>query len=664
MKQLPIAYLLLAALCCLPASARAENCSGLPTSFSGGNEFPKGNFFSNFDNNCYLIALSSGNGGTSERGDLNSLYNKLFFNINNPNLPAPAIPPYEIIILGQYPNARYFSISLYDDHSAFTQNIGDVGMVPLTSSDSNPYEPGVAFVSGQRYGVALHLGGTPGNLQTGCMMTGYNVESNVMDGTQRHPFMNWNLDTAFMSQGIYPDHVVDTPGHTNPNTSGAIIIRSYLDLTASSSSTQPHIIVRDVASGCAYPAAYIKSLGNIVTTDATDGNTWQDQDQVQEHNTYANWQATNCWAINGWSKLQWLRQDEYVAGSNSDTGYLIVNVPSGLPQQLASANEVMLMQFQVPTTPPTPCTDGCSRSGSEQMRYMSVSFEVTGGGTLASLPDSCPANPVSPCTPLVQTANGYVTLVVGTGTPQPSWVTAANGYTWIDLSQLGNPNYVNLNEIAIRHILPSSFFGCAAQLVPYKTEQPTTQNGQVSGLMGQYAPLISYPVATTLYTTAPPFPATHEPSGCDVFPDGPPQNGVTGCEVLPANPTAISAVVSQCAAPGCSGITVQPAPPIAIQGAGFGSFPLGLPYKGDTNFVRIDDTTQGWSAGNTGNACTVTIGEWSDSLVSLVANVNQNGACPMAANDSLSVTIWNPQTLTSSSMTTTVLAQTGGVRKP
>src|SRR5450759_2922368 len=37
---------------------------------------------------------------------------------------------------------------------------------------------------------------------------------------------------------------------------------------------------------------------------------------------------------------------------------------------LASAGEVIRMRFRLPTTPPTPCTNGCSRSGNEQMRYM------------------------------------------------------------------------------------------------------------------------------------------------------------------------------------------------------------------------------------------------------------------------------------------------------
>jgi len=57
------------------------------------------------------------------------------------------------------------------------------------------------------------------------------------------------------------------------------------------------------------------------------------------------------------------------------------------------------------------------------------------------------------------------------------------------------------------------------------------------------------------------------------------------------------------------------------------------------NIFDINDTTQGWSAGYTGSPCTVNIGEWSDGLISLIANVNRNGACPMAAGDSITVTV-------------------------
>ena len=96
---------------------------------------------------------------------------------------------------------------------------------------------------------------------------------------------------------------------------------------------------------------------------------------------------------------------------------------------------------------------------------------------------------------------------------------------------------------------------------------------------------------------------------------------------------------------------------------GFGSFPLGLPYSGNSNFIRITDATQNWSAGYTGDPCTLQVGEWSDTAISVIANVNQNGMCPLAAGDQLTVTVWNPQTLNSASSTVTVVAQSGGTKR-
>jgi len=275
------AGLLLIGLCLAPGNAAAIDCSGLPTSFPGG-QFPTGNFFSNFDNPCYTIAFATGVGSPGQSGefaDLNSLYNQIYFKVN---------PTYQLIIIGSFPQARYFSLSVYDEHEAISQQITDSNIVPLTSKYVNPYEPGVAYVSGQPYAVPINFGGIPGKLQTGCMMNGFNVAVNGLDGTQRHAGMDWNSDAGlFAEYPDYADHVVDTPEHTNPNGGGIILIRNYLDDTPPTAATSPHVIVRDVASGCAYPAAYVlNTLQDVVTTNPTTGNTWVVKSQCQAHNFY------------------------------------------------------------------------------------------------------------------------------------------------------------------------------------------------------------------------------------------------------------------------------------------------------------------------------------------------------------------------------------------
>ena len=260
---------LLAGLCLLTGIANAIDCSGLPTSFTG-NQFPSGDFFSNFNNPCYTIAFGKGIGNTNF-GDLNGTYFQAYFQVN---------PQYQLIVLGAYPNARYFSVSLYDAHSAPSQSILDANIVPLTSQYIDPFEPGTAYVSGQQFAVPVNFGGTPGTLQTGCMMNGYNVTVNGLDATQRHAGMDWNSDAGvFQAYPHFLDHIVDTPQHTNPNTAGVVMVRAYLDISPINNTTIPHIIVRDVASGCAYPAAYVQSTLQMLTINTTTGGAWLDTAQ-------------------------------------------------------------------------------------------------------------------------------------------------------------------------------------------------------------------------------------------------------------------------------------------------------------------------------------------------------------------------------------------------
>ena len=87
----------------------AKNCSGLPTAFTG-NEFPNGDFFSNFNNDCYTIRLGTGY-GSSEYGDLNAMYYQLYYKVD---------PRYQLVLVGTFPNTRYFSVSLNDVYRPIT----------------------------------------------------------------------------------------------------------------------------------------------------------------------------------------------------------------------------------------------------------------------------------------------------------------------------------------------------------------------------------------------------------------------------------------------------------------------------------------------------------------------------------------------------------------
>ncbi len=598
--------------------AFATSCANLPTSF-GGNEFPTGDFFSNFNNTCYTIRLGTGYGSV-EYGDTNATYYQMFFKVD---------PRYQIILLGNFPNARYFSVSLNDAHSALSGSIRDTNIVPLTSQYVNPYLPGVPYVSGQQYAVPVSFGGTPGKQETGCEMNGYNVTVNGLDATQRHPGMDWNSDPSYFAQ--YPsmiNHDVDTPQHTNPNTAGVIMVRAYVNASSNDYNDNPHIIVRDVASGCAYPADYAMNTLQILSTTNAGGQNWLDHNQFEGHHTYeTDYLPKLCNARTDPSdSLRWSREPDYIPLTNPDAAYVVAPVPYNLASTLASSSEVMRIRVRVPSIPPTPCTNGCSRSGEEQMRYMSLSFVGGGGSTLTSLAD----------TAFTRDSNGYATLIVGTGATVPSWVTPANGYTYLDLTKF--QGYDQFSLLALRHIIPGSSFNCAANYVPYRTSVDTP----IGSLLGDYTPVVDYPVASSLPKTTSPLVGL---SACGAYPLGEP--GVRpNCGVFPGPIPSISSVVTQCSAPGCTGFVAQNNPPITIVGAGFGVFPEGAPFTGTSKYVGLEDVTQNWYAGYAGAGCDVSISEWDTTRIQLVADVpNTKGKCHIKSGDKLKVVVWNPQTL-------------------
>ncbi len=373
--RIPVWCFLCAALLLPDVVARAQDCSNLPTQFTG-NEFPSGDFFTNFQNPCYLIPL--GLEGNS-RTDVNDTYWQLFYKVD---------PRYQLIVVGSFPNSRYFSVTTYDDHEQLSQTILDTNIVPLTSNYVNPFQPGTPYAAGQQYAVRVSLGGTPGTIETGCLTSAYNVDVNDMDATQRHQGLNWNTDPGYMAQVPPPVlQIVDTPQHTNPAAAGYLLVRAYLDINAMDPLTAPAVIVRDVVSGCAYPAAYV--MNNLqVINPSNGGNSWLDHNQYNGHSAYDAYLPYLCYATDPQNAVSWTRNGEFVTYPNPNAVYMQGNLPSHLPATLAAAGEVMRIRVRVPITPPTPCTNGCSRSGNEQMRYMSVSFYPTQGAVVASVPDN------------------------------------------------------------------------------------------------------------------------------------------------------------------------------------------------------------------------------------------------------------------------------------
>jgi hypothetical protein len=134
--ELAPACVALAMICLLALPAWSQtNCPQNPT---GPINTPAhgacGSFFDCFVNNnnigCYGIQLTGNNGGTFQ-GDLNSKYYNLFYSITNANALGNGASPYELILVGTFPNTRYFSITDNDMHYSNAQHLADFTIDPI-----------------------------------------------------------------------------------------------------------------------------------------------------------------------------------------------------------------------------------------------------------------------------------------------------------------------------------------------------------------------------------------------------------------------------------------------------------------------------------------------------------------------------------------------------
>jgi hypothetical protein len=453
---------------------QSANCSAPPD--------PTKNFLQNFLNNCYAFGFPANIGNGQNASDLTETYAGFFYTVN---------PGYEVILVGDFPQSRYLNVATQDSHLFTQQSFHDSQLTPLSSSYVNPFLPGATYTPNQLYAVAIQFGGTePSVIQAGCGFGGMNFHANIADGTKRHAGVSWNGSPL-----VYPGF----PAHDDagPNTGGMVTVRQYLNQTPSSGYgvlSTPVAIVRDLHTGCAVPLtnAVANDPNNVTASQVITRNNdvatnWLDNAQIWAHKAFRNMKPTYCYALTP-ATAQWFKPDIYIPNPNPDSGYLVANfAPEALNWVIAN-QEFMRLRFQLPTTPNTPCT-GCSISGNEQMRYFDLSFADNQGVNLATIG--------SPS--MVTDPNGYVTLIVGFGSAPPSYVTAANYYTYLDLSTI--PGYQNLLNIGLRTVITSPTFKCSADAVYYKA----SEGNSLGGFMGQYVPTIDVlkgagipPVATPL----------------------------------------------------------------------------------------------------------------------------------------------------------------------
>jgi hypothetical protein len=260
------------------------------------------NFFASFASSPqqgYELAIPE-ESGAAAAGDRNATYFSLYYSIYNlvNSWEAQGYCPVELVIAGNFPDSRYFSITSNDMHKTIAQHLADEDVVPVGTSQGqsylNPFALGSTGTSPeyngkQAYLVPISLGAVPGptTANGGTVLPGCYIDpfegANLLDATQRHPSADWNTtvpsSSAFQAPGVLSGllpHVVDNPAHvfdsatnSGPNTAGGLRVRYYLappetcstnDATGEvtcnqpTSVQQPYMLVRDTVTGCAYPA--------------------------------------------------------------------------------------------------------------------------------------------------------------------------------------------------------------------------------------------------------------------------------------------------------------------------------------------------------------------------------------------------------------------------
>ncbi len=460
----------------------ARNNSGVSTTTTAVTNATGGaDFFANFlKQPAYYLPVFPLN-GEQFGGDLTASYYQFY---------VPASAGRELLILGEYPRARYFAVTVYDDHGAIIDTLYDAQIAPLKASVGNPFSVGGPANSEDilyaiRVQLADQLVQTP---QAGCQFTGVDVHSNVLDGRYRHSAGNrYSGDqTGFMT--TLQDGSSITHDDSTDNEGVWVIIRTYLaeedGVTGAFNLTTPLVFLRDSATGCAENMFKLAGRAQTNPNERLPRSEWPsfystiNFAQMAAHDQHEKDSSPlTPYGLDPNNRAAWYGGSEYILGDNPDTGYLATSVGSkGAPDQLNRDGRVMRVRFRLPQVP---CqSPACALTGAEEMRYWGLSFVEGERHVFASISD-LDVNPDE---------NGYVNLIITFGTPLPPRITRFFGYSVLELP------VVPLRLITMRNIIPGANFSCAVDIVPFKTNEHNEQNGY----LGEYAPFIDYLLPTDL----------------------------------------------------------------------------------------------------------------------------------------------------------------------
>jgi hypothetical protein len=276
--------------------------------------------------------------------------------------------------------------------------------------------------------IPISLGPVPSGISGACAIDPFETD-NLLDATQRHFSMDWNTVVAgpeTVSTTSLGPHAVDTPSHPplsadgqsgdGENMAGDVLIRNYLAPPGQQNQVQaPYVIVRDVNTGCPYPVSWLTTGGNNwvyapapqqaqPNCSTSNGNTpgagcgaifstvdlscppthpgcgvpnWLDTNQQSLHSNFTQITPQGCYTNgNTVNDLAWVRSPEWVGRPGPDDSYLSAAVSATDLTYAANHVKALMLQFQLPDMPAIPCAvgQGCSLSGNEQLRYLSLSF--------------------------------------------------------------------------------------------------------------------------------------------------------------------------------------------------------------------------------------------------------------------------------------------------
>lgn len=298
--------------------------------------------------------------------------------------PYEVDPKNEIVIRGRYPYARYFTFNIASipSHRLVDSVVGSE-LIPDPGS-TNPFLPGANW-----------------------------------DATNR----NYTLKIRFTAPPEGSNHFVPGAGNNviyagtlengEPNRFGLIILRIYVPS-----------IGYDKTGGVDLPFITYspgkKDKGHLIQ------NTNQQNDKEQNQMDFDDYIHLNSNKRNNIkidfrqsSELIWKRFAPEFLQPEGNTVYTISNLIDRDPDKL------LFIRWKAPTFPDTYHNFGIV--GDEDMQYWSMSFitpiNLMGLYTISDYQT-------------IIDKKGYVKLVISFGAPRPSSVTAKNGFTWVDASQL------------------------------------------------------------------------------------------------------------------------------------------------------------------------------------------------------------------------------------